>query len=45
MPEPSNFDLRLLELLPNSIDSFIRFAFICIGALIIYKIYIKRRWN
>jgi len=45
MPSPSNFDLKLLDLLPNSIDGFIKFAFICVGVLIICKIYIKRRWS
>ncbi len=45
MPNPSNFDLRLLDLLPNDISSFIKFSYICVGVLIICKIYIKRRWS
>lgn len=45
MPSPSDFDLKLLELLPSSIESFIKFALICVGVLLIYKIYMKRRWS
>jgi len=41
----SELDLKLLNLLPNSIDGLIKFAFICIGILIVYKIYEKRRWS
>ncbi|MCB2309036.1 hypothetical protein LGL08_20240 [Clostridium estertheticum] len=45
MPSPSDLDLKLLDLFPSDINGFIRFAFICVGILIICKIYIKRRWS
>ncbi|MGK0466493.1 MAG: hypothetical protein ACJAX4_001780 [Clostridium sp.] len=44
MPSPSNFDLKLLELLPKDIDGFVKFALICVVVLISVKIYIKRRY-
>lgn len=45
MPSPSLVDLKILNLLPNSIEGFIRFAVLSVAALIAYKIYEKRRWS
>lgn len=45
MPIPSNLDLKILGLLPSSIEGFIKFALLCMGILILYKIYEKRRWS
>lgn len=45
MPSPSNFDLKLLNLLPNSIEGFLKFALLCVGILITFKIYEKKRWS
>ena len=45
MPKASNLDLKLLNLLPNSIDGFFKFALLCVGILIAFKIYEKKRWS
>jgi len=45
MPSPSAFDLKLLDLLPDSISGLIKFALLCIVVLVLYKIYEKRRWS
>lgn len=41
----SEIDLKLLNLLPNSIDGLLKFALLCVGVLVAYKIYEKRRWS
>jgi len=45
MPSPSEFDLKLLKLLPSTVQGFVKFALMCMGILILYKIYEKRRWS
>ena len=45
MPMPSDLDVKLLNLLPNSINGIIKFALLCVGVLVLYKIYEKKRWS
>ena len=45
MPKASDLDLELLNFLPSSIDSFIKFAVLSVVVLVLYKIYEKKRWN